>query len=130
MAMWLGVTVLTAIIALLIFKRLARRSFERGREPQPLAEMHAPIRDQVSAEVFKEVWSKVGEVFAIDPHLIRSTDTLKTLANMDSWDLGEGGDALSRWLEQEQLGKPPALETVLDLAKWVQDARASRKDAS
>lgn len=121
MAIGFVVILVTAALAVLVFKAIARRSFGEGRISQALADVHAPVRDTVSAEVFEEVWLKVGEVFSIDPGLIRPTDTLKSLANVDSWDLGEGGDALSRWLEQKQLGKPPALKTMLDLAKWVQE---------
>ena len=124
MAIQVGIILVAAVLAVVIFKGLTRKSFGHGREPQSLANMHAQVQDQVSADVFKEVWSKVGEVFAIDPQLIRSTDALKSFASIDSWDLGEGGDALSHWLEQRRLGKPPGLETMLDLANWVQEARA------
>ena len=99
---------------------MIRKAFAKGRAPQSLADMHVTVQGQVSSAVFNEVWSKVGEAFSIDPRLIRPNDTLKSLSSIDSWDLGEGGDALSRWLEREQLGKPPALETMLDLAKWVE----------
>lgn len=86
------------------------------------------VRNRVSAEVFNEVWSKVGDAFSIDPRLVRPDDTLKSLNAIDSWNLGKGGDALSQWLENKQLGKPPALETVLDLALWIEASKGTRKD--
>lgn len=120
MGMWLVIGLVLATVVVLGSKALTRKAFAKGRAPQSLADMHVTVQGQVSSAVFNEVWSKVGEAFSIDPRLIRPNDTLKSLSSIDSWDLGEGGDALSRWLEREQLGKPPALETMLDLAKWVE----------
>jgi hypothetical protein len=125
MGTWLAIVLVLATAVVLSFRLLARRSFKRGRELQSLSDMHAAVKDRVSSEVFNEVWSKVGEAFSIDPRALRPTDTLKSLHGIDSWDLGKGGDALNQWLAQKQLGKPPHLETVLDLAIWVQDAKAA-----
>ncbi|GAB3254613.1 hypothetical protein [Chitinimonas naiadis] len=126
MEAWLLVLFLLCIAAIWLFRAHARKSFLKGREPRQLVEIHAKVQDQVSKEVFNEVWSKVGEAFTIDPRLIEPSDTLKALSSVDSWDLGKGEDALSQWIEQERFGKPPALATVLDLAKWVQTSRLSR----
>ncbi|WP_426398204.1 hypothetical protein ACN9M1_05885 [Ralstonia sp. R-29] len=120
--------VAVAIVAVLGFKALARKSFGKEREPLSLVEIYALVNNRVSAEVFNEVWSKVGDAFSIDPRLVRPDDTLKSLNAIDSWDLGKGGDTLSQWLENKQLGKPPALETVLDLALWIEASKGTRKD--
>jgi hypothetical protein len=109
-----------AIAAMLGFKRLAHREFERDRTPLPFADIHRTVQDQISIGVFNEVWSKLGESFSIDPKLIRPNDKLKSLADLDSWDLGRGEDALTQWLAQRNSGTPPALDTVLDLARWVE----------
>jgi hypothetical protein len=123
MGIWLAGILVVSVVSVLAFKALARRSHVRGREPQSLADMHSSIKDQVSQEVFNEVWLKIGEAFSIDPRLIRPSDLLRSLSNIDSWDLGEGEDALNLWLDQKHLGTPPPLETVLDLAKWVEASK-------
>lgn len=126
MGVWLLALILLAILIIWSFRTVARKSFLKGRKPKQLAEIHAKVQDQVSADVFNEVWSKVGEAFTIDPRLIEPGDTLKVLSSIDSWDLGKGEDALGQWIEQEHLGRPPALITVLDLAKWIQGSRMSK----
>lgn len=125
MGIWLIALLVVGTPVVLALKALARKSLVRDRTPQPLTDLHAEVRDQVSIEVFSEVWTKIGDTFSIDSRLIRPNDTLRTLFNIDSWDLGEGEEALGRWIEREGLGTPPKLATVLDLAKWVQTSRAS-----
>lgn len=129
MGTYLAIGLVLAVAAVLGFKKLARRSLERGRTPAPLVEIHRSIQGEVSIHVFNEVWSKLGESFSIDPRLIRPEDKLKTLTGLDSWDLGHGEDALGQWLAKKTAVRPPLLETVLDLAKWV-EASASQEAAS
>ena len=126
MGPWLLVLFVLGVAVIWSFRTLTRKSFLKGREPKQLVEIHAKVQDQISAEVFNEVWSKVGEAFTIDPRLIEPGDTLKALSGIDSWDLGKGEDLLGQWIEQEHLGRPPTLRTVLDLAKWVQARRMSK----
>jgi len=85
-------------------------------------EMHAFVKDQVSFEIFSEVWTEIGRAYGIDPGLIRPTDTFADLGKADSWVLGKGEDDLAEWLGKRGLGRPPELRTVLDLAKWMQNA--------
>lgn len=126
MGILFGIVIALAVVSVLIFKTLARRSFKKNREPQSLSDMYVSLKDQVSSEVFNEVWLKIGESYSIDPQLIRPTDTLQALSDLDSWDLGKGDDALNLWLEHEHLGSPPVLENVLDLAKWIQVSRTRK----
>jgi hypothetical protein len=126
MGIWLAGLLIVSVVAVVAFKALSRQNYVKGREPIALEEMHASVRDQVSKEVFNEVWQKIGEVFSIDPRLIRPADRLRSLANMDSWDLGAGDDALNLWVEEKKMGMPPPLETVLDLAKWMDASKATR----
>lgn len=126
MGAWLLALFVLGVAAIWSFRTLARKSFLKEREPKQLTEIHSEVQDQVSPEVFNEVWSKVGDAFTIDPRLIRPDDTLKSLSSIDSWDLGKGEDALDQWIEQEHLGKPPTLTTVLDLARWVQTSRMNK----
>ncbi|WP_209019043.1 hypothetical protein WCN79_21420 [Xanthomonas axonopodis pv. vasculorum] len=99
----------------------------KGRYPRTLLDIHKEVHDQVSFDVLSDVWSRIGEAFSIDPKIINPDDKMKTLDDIDSWDLGKGSDALNRWIEQEQFGIPPAFVTVLDFAKWIQSCRMSRK---
>ncbi len=107
MGLWLLVGLAGAIVAMLVFKGLARRSIFRGRVALPLAEVHASVKDQVSFEVFNEVWTEVGKAYGIDPRLLRPTDTFADLNKADSWVLGKGEDDLAEWLDKRPLGRPP-----------------------
>lgn len=126
MGAWLLALFVLGVAAIWSFRTLSRKSFLKEREPRQLTEIHSEVQDQVSPEVFNEVWSEIGDAFAIDPRLIRPDDTLKVLSSIDSWDLGKGEDALGQWIEQQHLGKPQKLTTVLDLARWVQTSRMNK----
>jgi len=126
MGAWLLTLFPLGVATIWSLRTLARKSFLKGREPRQLTEIYSEVQDQISQEVFNEVWSKVGDAFTINPRLIKPDDTLKALSNIDSWDLGEGEDVLGQWIEQEQLGKLPTLTTVLDLARWVQTSRLDK----
>ena len=123
MGAWLLALFVLGVAVVWFFRTRSRKSFLKEREPRQLTEIHSEVQDKVSSEVFNEVWSKIGEAFVIDPRLIRPDDTLKVLSTIDSWDLGKGEDVLCQWIEQEHLGKPPSLTTVIDLARWVQTSR-------
>jgi len=120
---WLLALFVLGVAVVWFFRTRSRKAFLKEREPKQLTEIHSEVQDQVSLEVFNDVWSKIGEAFAIDPRLIRPDDTLKVLSSIDSWDLGKSEDALGHWIEQERLGKPPTLTTVIDLARWVQTSK-------
>jgi hypothetical protein len=122
MGLWLLVGLVAAIGAVLVFRALARRSVFRGRVAVTLTEVHASVKDQVSFEVFSEVWTEMGKAYGVDPRLIRPTDTFADLSKADSWALGKADDHLAKWLDSRGLGRPPQLRTVLDLATWVRGA--------
>jgi hypothetical protein len=122
MGLWLLVGLMAAIVAVLVFRLISKRSVFRGRVAVPLAEVHASVKDQVSFEVFNEVWTEVGKAYGIDPRLIRPTDTFAELSKADSWVLGNGEDELAEWLDSRRLGRPPQLQTILDLATWMRSA--------
>src|SRR5882724_5061261 len=124
MGFWLLIGLAVGIAAILIFRGLTKRSAFSGRVPAPLEEVYAPVKDQVSFEVFSEVWSTLGKAYSIDPRLLRPTDTFNTLSKMDSWTLGKGEGDMAKWLEQRGLGTPPRVQTVLELATWVQSSMA------
>ncbi|QKD85437.1 hypothetical protein [Xanthomonas axonopodis] len=121
------VVLIFGVFVILCCRAAARRRFMKGRYPRTLLDIHKEVHDQVSFDVLSDVWSRIGEAFSIDPKIINPDDKMKTLDDIDSWDLGKGSDALNRWIEQEQFGIPPAFVTVLDFAKWIQSCRMSRK---
>jgi hypothetical protein len=90
MGLWLFIGLVAAIGAVFAFRGLARRSVFRGRAATPIPEVHASVKEQVSFEVFNEVWTVIGKAYGINPRLIRPTDTFAELSKADSWVLGKG----------------------------------------
>jgi len=120
MSWWLAIVVIGGAVLVAGFRSLSKRSFVRGRSPSSLEDLQAQVKDWVSPEVFREVWTALGEAYDVDPRLIRPTDTFAELCKTDSWDLGKGEDRLTAWVDKKGLGRPPKLDTVLDLAAWVE----------
>ena len=114
------VAIISGIVLVWAFRVMTRRAFMRNRQPEDLALIYKTIQGQVSAKVFDEVWSKIGDSYGIDPKLLRPDDSLKSLSDVDSWDLGSGGDQITEWLRGKGLQDPPPLVTLLDLAIWVE----------
>lgn len=127
MGWWLAIAVIGGAALVAGFRSLSKRSFVKGRSPSSLEDLHAQVRDRVSPEVFREVWTALGEAYGVDPRLIRPTDTFTELGKADSWDLGKGEDRITAWVDKRGVGRPPKLDTVLDLAAWVErSAHAAR----
>lgn len=121
MGWWFGVALVVGTGLVLGFRAVTKRSFVKAWPLVSLEELHAPIKDRVSFEVFSEVWTVLGRAYGIDPRLIQPADTFAELSKADSWVLGKGEDALTEWIDQRGLGRPPQQpQTVLDLATWVQ----------
>ena len=123
MGLWLAIAVVVGIAAVVVARTLARKRFAADRQPIPLAVLATQIDASLSADVVSEVWTEIGAAYGIDPQLIRPDDTLKDLAAIDSWDLGNGGDKLNDWLRSKNLSGKPQITTVKDLALWVQSGR-------
>jgi hypothetical protein len=119
MGAWIAIGLAVAVAAVVGFKALATRSVFRGRTPEPLEKIHAPVKDQVSFEIFSEVLSLLGRAYSIDPGLLRPTDTFSALGKIDSWTLGKAEDDVGKWLKEKGVEVPPQLDTVLDLARCV-----------
>lgn len=129
MGWWLAIAFVISIAVLLALRSLTKRSFLRRRTASPLEDLHASVKDQVSFEVFSEVWEAVGRAYSIDPRLIRPTDTFSELSKADSWVLGKGEDDLTAWVGKRGLGRPRQLSTVMDLATWVQRSNSAPSGA-
>lgn len=126
MGWWLAIAVVGGAALVAGFRILSKRSFVKDRSPSSLEDLHAQVEDRVSFEVFSEVWTALGEAYGVDPRLIRPTDTFAELGKADSWDLGKGEDRLTAWAGKRGLGRPPELNTVLDLAAWVERSTPAR----
>lgn len=125
MGWWFGLALVVGTSLVLGFRALTRRAFAKSRPSVSLEELHAPVKDRVSFEVFSEVWTVLGRAYGIDPRLIRPADTFTELNKADSWVLGKGEDALTEWIDQRGFGRPARQpQTVLDLATWVQQRSA------
>lgn len=100
---WLGGAVVVAAVAVITAARwMSKRDVLRGREPVGLAEMYQQgHRLEGSYEVFERVFNMVGEAYHVDPRLLRPSDKLKKLYDLDSWDLGEGTEQLNRRIADE-----------------------------
>lgn len=125
MGLWLVIGLAVAIAAVVVFRALAKRSALQGRTPLPLEDIYSSVKDQVSFEVFSEVWSVLGKAYSVDPQLLRPTDTFLALGKIDSWTLGKGEDDVGKWLKERGVGTPPRLQTVLEFARWVQSSLAT-----
>ena len=120
LGLWLVVAVAAGIAAVVFARTIQRKRFASDRQPIPLDDLARQVSPPVSPEIFREVWTTVGIAYGIDPRMIKPDDELKRLAAIDSWDLGRGGDKLEDWLRTKNLGPKPRVETVKDLALWVQ----------
>lgn len=119
MGWWFAIALVLGTGLMLGLRVLAKRSFLKKRTPLSLKDLHAPIKDRVSFSAFSEVWTAVGNAYGIDPRLIQPTDTFAELNKADSWILGKGEDELIEWIDKRGAKEPPPLQTVLDLATWV-----------
>jgi hypothetical protein len=131
MGWWFAVLLVGGTGLILGLRGLAKRSFLKRRTPIALEELHAPAKDRVSFEVFSEVWAVLGKAYGIDPRLIHLSDTFAELGKADSWVLSKGEDELTEWMDKKGVGRPTQqLQTVLDLAVWVQKSRPDRAPGS
>ena len=103
------------------------RRLLRKREPIQLIEIYKKVQNKISPEVFNKVWLKVGEVFDIDPRLVKPSDTLTMLSAPGSKKLDQGKKTLLKWINKECLSDQAQFKTVLDLAKWVQANQHAKK---
>ena len=117
---FLAVILAIAFISVVSFKWLVRKSYLKGHPKQRLEEVYSAVKDQISRQVFNEVWSKVGEAYSIDSDRISPSDTFHSFAKMDSWALGRGEQIIAEWLARITRGASPPIETVLDLARCIQ----------
>lgn len=104
----------------------SKRKLTSNRERMDVAAIHAHVSDEVSLEVFRDVLSKVGQAYSIDPKLIRPEDPLAEFLKADSWALDAGTEQLNRWLVENGVDEQPtSAVTVLDLARLL-ESRSQR----
>ncbi len=89
--------VVVAIAVVMAARWMSKRSILSGREPINLAEMYQRDAARISGsyEVFEKILGMIGRAYRIDPRMLRPSDKLKSLYDIDSWDLGEGTETLN-----------------------------------
>jgi hypothetical protein len=93
-----GAVLIVAVFIVMVARLVSKRSVLGGREPISLKAMyqHDVSMLGVGYELFEQVLSVVGEAYCIDPRLLRPSDELKKLYDLDSWTLSEGTERLNR----------------------------------
>ena len=108
-----------ALVFVIAYRTLLRKQSFKDREPLPLEDIYRTVGDQhhIQFNTFAEVYKALGDCYSVDPRLIRPSDSLKKLFDIDSWDLGEGTQRMEAWLAKAfgeiRSGNP--MQTVLDL---------------
>jgi hypothetical protein len=108
-----------ALVFIVAYRTLLRKQSFKGREPLTFEDIYRTVGEQhhIQFTTFAEVYKALGDCYAVDPRLIRPSDSLKKLFDIDSWDLGEGTYKMETWLAKtfgEIRGGNP-MQTVLDL---------------
>lgn len=121
-----GSLIIVAAVVIVAAQCLSKRSVIKNRSPIDLDELYqSEGASLTSHDVFRDVMQAVGKAFRIDPRLLRPSDPLKKLYDLDSWDIGEGAEQLSEWLEKECgitcFEKEP--KTIIELMVAVKSAK-------
>lgn len=98
----LFVAVMT-ISAVIMARWMGKRNFLRGRKPLSLTEIYMQdfAGTGVSYVIFEKVLELIAQSYHIDSRLLRTSDKLKSLYNLDSWDIGKGTEALNVRIEKD-----------------------------
>jgi hypothetical protein len=98
--MW-GVAIVTAAWALVrVGRKVARQNRFRGRLPIELDRQFESFGTG-SLTTFVATFQALGRAFEIDPRVLRAEDSLRSLDELDSWDLGHANEVLNEWLADE-----------------------------
>jgi len=100
---WLLMLLLTAVIVIFIFKTVTKKQVFKGRKTLRLEQI---FEDEVAKYgirygVFENIFLAIGECYDVDPMLLRPTDSLKILYDIDSWELEEGTEQFNNFLERK-----------------------------
>lgn len=121
--MWLCLIVFSIAIVV-FFSHRERRLFVKNREPASIEGMHSSIFEQVSLDVFRDVFVMLGDSYSLDPRLIRPDDSLQDFVRHDSWRLDIGTEKFNQWLIMNGLDTEPIhAQTVLELCRIIEEAR-------
>jgi len=94
---FVGAFIIAAVAVVTAARWLSKRNILSGRKPISLVEMYQQDATSigVSYEVFEKVLDVIGQAYRVDPRMLRLSDKLKALYDLDSWDLGEGTEELN-----------------------------------
>lgn len=98
----LGLFFVTSMIIFAVARFVNKRNIVKKRELISLLEVyqHDVAGFSVSYEIYQNVVNAIGAAYRIDPRLLRPSDSLKKLYDLDSWNLGEGTMQLNDWVAQ------------------------------
>jgi hypothetical protein len=110
-----GVSLL-AFILVWLGKQSAKKRFIRNRIPLSFEEIRRSSQVDVSTESLARVLRTLGDLYRVNPQLLRPNDELKDFFDLDSWSLGTGTEKLNKWLADEGFTDvSPGPTTILDL---------------
>lgn len=116
------------ILIVIWFKFYARYGMKRNRKFMELIEIYEPVSEVVSFEVFGEVMSAIGRFYGLDPRILRPSDALNRLYELDSWDMGMATEEMNQWLiERGVKDEHFSGKTILDLAVHVENSSIGSK---
>jgi hypothetical protein len=92
-----GSIIVLALLVFLTVRWLNKYKFLNDREPISLIEMHQRDMENVDVnyEIFEKVFNAIGRAYKVDPKILRSSDKLKILYDLDSWNIDEGTEMLN-----------------------------------
>jgi hypothetical protein len=117
-------TIVVMVVLVVLFRVISKKCFLEGRGLESLENIYEMANEEVSRYIFIETFTKIGEIFSIDPRLLRPDDKFKDLLVIDSWTLGAGEEKLISWLRKEKFNFPVELISIIDLVKFMENSRA------
>lgn len=82
------------------------------------------MKIDVSTESLARVLETLGDIYRVNPQLLRPNDKLKDFFDLDSWSLGIGTEKLNKWLAEEGFTDVnPTPTTILDLVLLLEDRK-------
>ena len=98
---WIVGGVIVLALGVVVAGRWAgKQSFLKNRKPIDIAQMYeeSASNSDVGFDTFVEVINEIGAAYHIDPRLLRPSDLLQKLYELDSWNVDEGTNRLNEQL--------------------------------
>lgn len=93
-----GLVVFISGAAYFLGRFISRKKLLGGRDRLKLEDICNDLPEQVDKNQGIEILRVLGKVFGLQPELLRLSDSMSMLYEIDSWMLGMGQEKLERWL--------------------------------